>query len=89
MILEFQGGTSDGTVSTVPITIGIKKLFGGVNPNPWSPTVTTTSNTISIRPVNATGVGYSYDIYSKIHSALGGKLLNIKSGTTVFTSFAY
>jgi len=89
MILEFQGGTSDGTLSNVPITIGIKKLFGGVNPNPWSPTVTTTFNTITITPVNTTGVGYSYDIYSKIHSARGGKLLNIKSGSTVVTAFAY
>ncbi len=89
MILEFQGGTSDGTESSVPIAVGIKKLFGGVNANPWSPIVTTTSNTVTITPANTTGIGYSYDIFSKIHSSLGGKLIKIKSGGTDLKSFTY
>ena len=83
MLLEIQGGTHDGSTSTVDIAIGTKNLFGGTNSYPWSPTVTTgktgvllVPNTVSI----ASDMLYSYDISVELMSSRGGAFTAVRTG---------
>jgi hypothetical protein len=79
MILEVHGGTSDGTQSSENIAIGTKNIFGGTNSYPWSPTVTTTANKITVVPADgaASGQAFAYDIHVELLSSLGGRLTTI------------
>ena len=78
MLLELQGGTGDGSASTLDVAIGTKNLFGGTNSYPWSPTVTTGIRGISITPYNVDGTRiYSYDIFVELVSACDGVLQKI------------
>src|SRR5210317_63402 len=78
MLLELQGGTGDGSTSTLDVAIGTKNIFGGTNSYPWSPTVTTGIRGISITPYNVDGTRiYSYDIFVELVSACEGKLEKI------------
>jgi len=78
MLLELQGGTGDGSTSTLDVAIGTKNLFGGTNSYPWSPTVTTGVRGISITPYNVDGTRiYSYDIFVELVSACSGTLQKI------------
>jgi hypothetical protein len=78
MILELQGGTGDGSASTLDIAVGTKNLFGGTNSYPWSPTVTTGIRGISITPYNVDSTRiYSYDIFVELISACSGSLTKI------------
>jgi hypothetical protein len=79
MILEVHGGTSDGTTSSENIAIGTKNIFGGTNAYPWSPTVTTTANKITVVPADgaASGQVFAYDIHVELLSSLGGRLTTI------------
>jgi hypothetical protein len=78
MLLELQGGTGDGSTSTLDVAIGTKNLFGGTNSYPWSPTVTTGIRGISITPYNVDGTRiYSYDIFVELVSACNGVLQKI------------
>ena len=80
MILEVHGGTSDGTASSEDIAVGTKNLFGGTNAYPWSPTVTTTSNKITVLPADGASSGQeiAYDIHVELLSSIGGSLQTIK-----------
>ena len=80
MILEVQGGTSDGTASSEDIAVGTKNLFGGTNAYPWSPIVTTTSNKITVLPADgvASVQEFAYDIHVELLSSIGGSLQTIK-----------
>jgi len=80
MILEVHGGTSNGTGSSEDIAVGTKNLFGGTNAYPWSPTVTTTSNKITVLPADGTASGqeFAYDIHVELLSSIGGSLQTIK-----------
>ena len=80
MILEIQGGTSNGTTSSQAIAIGTKNMFGGTNAYPWSPTVTTTANKITVLPADgaASGQEFAYDIHVELLSSIGGSLQTIK-----------
>ena len=103
MILELQGGTGDGSASTLDVAIGTKNLFGGTNSYPWSPTVTTGIRGISITPYNVDGTRiYSYDIFVELVSACNGVLQKITrdlsaeadldtgtGGQTEITTFTY
>src|SRR5210317_965532 len=78
MLLELQGGTGDGSTSTLDVAIGTKNIFGGTNSYPWSPTVTTGIRGISITPYNVDGTRiYSYDIFVELVSACDGVLQKI------------
>ena len=86
MLLEIQGGTHDGSTSTVDIAIGTKNLFGGTNSYPWSPTVTTgktgvllVPNTEDIDP----GTLYSYDISVELMSSRGGAFTAVRTGAAL------
>jgi hypothetical protein len=80
MILEIQGGTSNGTTSSQDIAIGTKNMFGGTNAYPWSPTVTTTANKVTVLPAAGASSGRSfvYDIHVELLSSVNGKLTTIK-----------
>jgi hypothetical protein len=87
LILEVQGGSHDGSLSTVPIKIGTQNLFGGTNQYPWSTTVTTGSQGIVITPVTILDRTYSYDIFVELMSSRGGALVNLltnNQGVDVF-----
>ena len=80
IILELQGGTSDGSQSTLDVAIGTKNLFGGTNSYPWSSTVTTGARGISLTPYNVDSERiYSYDVFVELISAtsLNGRLVKI------------
>lgn len=80
IILELQGGTSDGSQSTLDVAIGTKNLFGGTNSYPWSSTVTTGARGISLTPYNVDSERiYSYDVFVELISAtsLNGGLVKI------------
>ena len=78
MIIELQGGTSDGTTPTLDLAIGTNNLFGGTNSYPWSPIITTGRRGISITPYNIDSSRiYSYDIFVELVSACNGKLIKI------------
>ena len=75
MILEVQGGTHNGTTPSLPIAIGTKNMFSGVNLYPWNPTVTTGKRSIQIQPsLKDTGRNYAYDIFVEVVSGVGGGL---------------
>jgi hypothetical protein len=90
MILDVQGGTDDGSLSTVPIAVGTKSIFGGSNFYPWSPTVTTTDTTVTISPYDTGGTRtYKYDLVVDVMTSNGGGLESIKSGTIIRSTFTY
>jgi hypothetical protein len=83
MLLEIQGGTHDGSTSTVDIAIGTKNLFGGTNSYPWSPTVTTGKTGVLLVPNTASiasGTLYSYDISVELMSSRGGAFTAVRTG---------
>ena len=93
MILEVSGGHKDGTTPTRDISIGTKNIFGSVlNPNPWSSTVSTTSNRVRIAASSAIDSGDGYDIfieYMSRASVLDGKVTSIDENTTEVIAFGY
>ena len=75
MILEVQGGTHDGTTPSLPIAIGTKNMFSGVNLYPWNPVVTTGKRSVQIQPsLKDSGRNYAYDIFVEVMSGVGGGL---------------
>ena len=94
LILEINGGTSDETTPGSVITIGTKNIFGNVGTAyPWSSSVTTTENSITIQPLFLTNLGtprkYKFDIFVELISSTDGKLTSIKSGTFTHATFNY
>ena len=85
MLLEIQGGTHDGSTSTVDIAIGTKNLFGGTNSYPWSPTVTTGKTGVLLVPNTESiesGTLYSYDISVELMSSRGGAFTAVRTGAS-------
>lgn len=81
MILEINGGTSDGSTPLENIAIGTKNIFGAkTNGYPWSPTVTTTPNTITVVPADGqtSGQVFAYDIYIELLSSTDARLTTVK-----------
>jgi len=94
LILEINGGTSDGTTPGTAITIGTKNIFGNVGTAyPWSSSVTTTGNSITIQPLFLTNLGtprkYKFDIFVELISSTSGNLVSIKSGSLTHATFTY
>lgn len=79
IVLELQGGTSDGSLSDYNIAIGKLNIYGKENSiYPWNPVIKTGKVGISIEPLNiALGRQYGYDVYVELFTAHGGKLLEI------------
>ena len=70
MILEASGGRKTGATPTKNIAVGTKNIFGDqTNTNPWSPTVTTTGNKITLTTSNALDAQDGYDIFIEYMSS--------------------
>jgi len=70
MILEVSGGRKSGDTPTKNIAVGTKNIFGDqTNTNPWSPTVTTTGNKVTLTTSNALDSGDGYDIFVEYMSS--------------------
>ena len=90
MVMEVQGGTSDGSTSTLPIAIGTKNVFGSLNDYPWSSAVSVDATTLTITPNDVQAArSYKYDISVELMSSNSGKLESIKSGTFTHSTFTY
>ena len=70
MILEVSGGRKSGNTPTKNIAIGTKNIFGDqTNTNPWSPTVTTTGNKVTLTTSNALDAQDGYDVFIEYMSS--------------------
>ena len=70
MILEVSGGRKSGATPTKNIAVGTKNIFGDqTNTNPWSPTVTTTGNKVTLTTSNALDAQDGYDIFIEYMSS--------------------
>ena len=90
MILDVQGGTRDGSTSSLNIATGPGSVFGNTNTKPWSGSVDTTPTTVILEP-SATGTtAYGIDVYVEYKSsATDGKLESINIGVDSVKSFIY
>jgi len=90
MSLDVQGGTRDGTTSSLNIATGPGSVFGNTNTKPWNGTVSTTPTQVILEP-SATGTtAYGVDIYVEYKSsAPDGKLESISIGNDSVKSFVY
>jgi hypothetical protein len=90
MILDVQGGTRDGSTSSLNIATGPGSVFGNTNTKPWSGSVDTTPTTVILEP-SATGTtAYGIDLYVEYKSsATDGKLESINIGADSVKSFIY
>jgi hypothetical protein len=91
MILEVSGGRKSGETPTKNIAVGTKNIFGDqTNTNPWSPTVTTTGNKITLTTSNALDAQDGYDIFIEYMSSNsdGSVVSIVESGATIET-FGY
>ena len=96
MILDIAGGERGGSASSsTPIAMGPMSIFGNASTNPWSSTVATTGNEITIKPstdIPSTGVDGKYSIFVEyISHESAGKLTSIERplGTGDTVNFGY
>ena len=96
MILDIAGGERGGDApSSTPIAMGPMSIFGNASTNPWSSTVATTGNEITIKPstdIPSTGVDGKYSIFVEyISHESAGKLTSIERplGTGDTVNFGY
>ena len=90
MILDVQGGTRDGTTSSLNIASGPGSVFGNTNTKPWSGSVGTTPTSVILEPSEIGTTAYGIDLYVEYKSsATDGKLESISIGTDSVKSFIY
>ena len=93
MILEVSGGKKDGTTPSRDISIGTKNVFGSVlNGNPWSPTVVTNQNQVTITSTSQLDSGDGYDIfieYMSRASVSDGRVTSISENSSPIVTFDY
>jgi len=83
LIIELQGGNSNtatNTTSSIPLAFGRVNVFGGANDYPWNiQACATTTTTLTLVPKDVSNARvYAYDIFVKVYSSIGGKLVSIK-----------
>ena len=89
MILDVQGGTRDGSTSSLNIATGPGSVFGNTNTKPWNGLVSTTPTKVILEP-SATGTTvYGVDLYIEYKSSSEGKLESINIGADTVKSFVY
>jgi hypothetical protein len=90
MTLDVQGGTRDGTTSSLNIATGPGSVFGNTNTKPWNGTVSTTPTKVILEP-SATGTtAYGVDLYVEYKSSSSeGKLESVSIGNDSVKSFVY
>ena len=69
MILDVQGGTRDGTTSSLNIASGPGSVFGHNNTKPWSMSVGTTPTKVILEPSSAGTSAYGVDVYIEYKSS--------------------
>ena len=90
MILDVQGGTRDGTTSSLNIASGPGSVFGHNNTKPWSMSVGTTPTKVILEPSSAGTSAYGVDVYIEYKSSsTEGKLESISIGADTVKSFVY
>jgi predicted acyltransferase (DUF342 family) len=90
MVFNVQGGTRDGTTSSLNIAPSAVSLFGNTNNRPWNPDVTFTPTKIILEPLVTGSADYSLDIFVEyLSSAATGKLETISVDNTVVKTFSY
>ena len=91
MVLEVSGGRKSGQTPTKNIAIGTKNIFGDqTGTNPWSPTVTTTGNKVTLTASNALDAQDGYDIFIEYMSSNpDGSVLSIAENSTTLVTFGY
>ena len=90
MLLEVGGGNASGSAPTLAIAEGSLSIFGGTNTNPWSPVVTTTTTTVSIKPTTNMAAAGTYSIFIEyIAPNSSGAVTKITLGTTDVVTFGY
>ena len=90
MILDVQGGTRNGTTSSLNIASGPGSVFGHNNTKPWSMSVGTTPTKVILEPSSAVTSVYGVDVYIEYKSSsTEGKLDSISIGADTVKSFVY
>lgn len=90
LVFDAQGGTRDGTTSSLNIAVGSKYRFGSTNTKPWSSVVTTTPTIVIMEPSGVGTQTYGCDLFIEyMSSASDGKLETISIGTNTVKSFIY
>ena len=90
LVYDAQGGTRDGTESSLDVAIGSKALFGSTNTKPWSSVVTTTPTMVIMEPSAAGTQTYGCDLFVEyMSSAPDGKLESISVDANTVKSFIY
>jgi hypothetical protein len=90
MILDVQGGTRNGTTSSLNIASGPGSVFGHNNTKPWSMSVGTTPTKVILEPSSAGTSVYGVDVYIEYKSSsTEGKLESINIGADTVKSFVY
>jgi hypothetical protein len=87
---DVQGGTRNGTESSLDIATGTVSLFGNTNTKPWSSAITTTPTMVIIEPSAIGGTTYGCDIFVEyMSSSPDGKLETISVDGNSVKSFIY
>ena len=91
MILEVSGGRKSGQTPTKNIAIGTKNIFGDTTgTNPWSPTITTTGNKVTLTATSALDAQDGYDIFIEYMSSNSdGRVVSIDENSTTLVTFGY
>ena len=90
MVLDVQGGTRNGTTSSLNIASGPGSVFGHNNTKPWSMSVGTTPTKVILEPSSAGTSVYGVDVYIEYKSSsTEGKLDSISIGADTVKSFVY
>jgi hypothetical protein len=90
LVFDTQGGTRDGTTSSLDIAIGSKSLFGNTNTKPWSSVVDTTPTMVILEPSAVGSSTYGCDLFVEyMSSAPDGKLESISVDAINVKSFVY
>ena len=90
MVLNAQGGTRNGSTSSLDIATSSMTLFGHTNGYPWSPTMAVTPTKIIMEPSGTGTATFGCDLFVEYtSSAPDGKLESISIGDDTVKSFVY
>jgi hypothetical protein len=90
MVFNAQGGTRDGTTSSLNIATSSMSLFGHTNGYPWSPTMTVTPTKVIMEPSGTGTTDFGCDLFIEYtSSAPDGKLESISIDDATVKSFVY
>jgi hypothetical protein len=90
MLVDVQGGTRDGSTSSLDIATGSSTVFGNTNTKPWSPTITKTPTMVILEPSDVGTTTYGCDLFVEyMSSAPDGKLESISVDSNTVKTFVY